>query len=368
MVYIEGDYKGFDRWIYNHHIQRILLICGKNVEYHPLFRHMYDLKGTIGTDVVRFSDFTPNPKYESAVEGVDLFREKGCDSILAMGGGSTMDLAKCIKLFATMDAGRNFLEQRIEGNNIPLMVIPTTAGTGSEVTRYAVLYYNGIKQSITHEDCIPTSIFMDPSFLETVSPYHRKATFLDALCHSIESFWSVNSTEESRAYSKEAIALLLGNKDAYLKNERLGNVNIQRASQLAGKAINITQTTAGHAMCYMLTSLYGLAHGHAAAICVNELWPYMLDHTADCRDKRGERFLISTLRELATAFECDTPKEASLKFSLIFSEMDLGKPVCRNRDDIESLVENVKPERLKNHPVYLSSHVLGMLYQRILKS
>ena len=86
------------------------------------------------------------------------------------------------------------------------------------------------------------------------------------LCHSMESFWSVNSTEESKQYSREAIQLMMKYKNAYLANEAIGNTAMLKAANIAGKAINITQTTAGHAMCYKLTSLYGIAHGHRKSI------------------------------------------------------------------------------------------------------
>ena len=118
---------------------------------------------------------------------------------------------------------------------------------------------------------------MDASALKTLPIYQKKSTMMDALCHSIESYWSVNSTEESNKYSKQAIQTILENKDAYLANKDLGNANMLKAAYLAGKAINITQTTAGHAMSYKLTSLYGIAHGHAVAICISKLWEYMLE-------------------------------------------------------------------------------------------
>ncbi len=369
IINIENKYDILDNWLKNYHIKSLLLVCGKNVEYHPLYKHILNMRESLGIMVTRFSDFEPNPKYESAVKGVELFNCKQCDSILALGGGSTMDVAKCIKLFATMDNSMNYLSQRIEDNNIPLMVIPTTAGTGSEVTRYAVLYYNGIKQSITHEECIPSMVFIDPSFLRTVPDYYRKSTMLDALCHCIESFWSINSTPESKAYAKEAISIILDNEEAYLKNDPIGNVNMLRASQLAGKAINITQTTAGHAMCYMITSLYGVAHGLAAALCVERLWPYMIEHTSECVDKRGERYLTNTLRELATAFDCDTPVEASSKFSGIMRRVNIKLELKQSgiSNDIDKLADNVKQERLRNHPIRLSKEVIADFYRQILE-
>ena len=153
--------------------------------------------------------------------------------------------------------------------------MPTTAGTGSEATRYAVIYYNDAKQSITSKSIIPSTVLMDPNALKTLPVYQRKATMCDALCHAIESFWSVNSNEESKKYSRAAIKGVLKNMQGYFENTEEGNAGMLRAAYDAGKAINITQTTAGHAMCYKITSLFGCAHGHAAILCDRVLFSWM---------------------------------------------------------------------------------------------
>lgn len=89
----------------------------------------------------------------------------------------------------------------------------------------------------------------------------------DVLCHAIESFWSVNSMEESRRYSREAIRLILWHRDGYPANEAGANKGMLVAANVAGRAIRITQTTAGYAMCYKITGLFGIAHGDAVALC-----------------------------------------------------------------------------------------------------
>lgn len=110
--------------------------------------------------------------------------------------------------------------------------------------------------------------FLTPGALKTLPAYQRKSTMLDALCHAVESFWSVHATAESKAYSRDALKMIRRYAEDYLANCDEGNAGMLLAANTAGKAINLTQTTAGHAMCYKLTSLYGLAHGHAAALCV----------------------------------------------------------------------------------------------------
>jgi alcohol dehydrogenase class IV len=194
---------------------------------------------------------------------------------MAIGGGSAMDVAKCVKLYCATPgngADGSFLKEEPVSARIPFLAMPTTAGTGSEATRYAVIYYEGKKQSVTHDSLIPETVLMDPACLKTLPLYQRKATMMDALCHAIESFWSVNSTEESKAYSRKAVKGVLKNIEAYLKNTEEGNAGMLVAAHEAGKAINITQTTAGHAMCYKITNLFNCAHGHAKAEVTVELY------------------------------------------------------------------------------------------------
>lgn len=276
-----------------------------------------------------------------------------------------MDVAKCIKLFANMAADEDYLEQSIVPNSIPFLAVPTTAGSGSEATKYAVIYVNGEKQSITHESCIPGTVFMDAAALETLPIYHKKATMMDALCHAIESFWSVNSTGESRRCSEIAIRMILENWEAYLANDVRGNENMLKAANAAGMAINVTQTTAGHAMSYKLTGLYGIAHGHAVALCVAELWPYMLKHVEDCCDQRGKKHLERVFAEIAVIMGCSKAEEAAFLFQRRLLEMGLPVPVAKE-EDYATLRLSVNPVRLKNNPVRLSGTAIEELYRRIL--
>ena len=140
-----------------------------------------------------------------------------------------------------------------------------------------------------------------------------------------------------------------------------------RAANTAGKAINITQTTAGHAMCYKLTSLYGAAHGHAAALCDRVLIPYMLANTDQCIDPRGEAHLKTVLADIAKAMGCDTPEQAAVKFDALVTELDLPVPALRSEEELGILKTSVNPDRLKNHPVRLTADTIEALYRKILK-
>ena len=362
------NYAELDEYFANSGAKSILLVCDGSLQFLRIKDYFDTLEERKGIRVIKFSDFQPNPLYESVVEGVKVFHDNSCELIAAVGGGSALDVAKCIKLYSNMDDSENYLKQTIVPNEVPLFAVPTTAGTGSEATRYAVIYFNGEKQSVADYSCIPATVLFDASALKTLPIYQKKSTMMDALCHAIESYWSVNSTDESREYSKQAIELIIENKDRYLANDEDGNKNMLKAANIAGKAINITQTTAGHAMCYKLTSLYGIAHGHAAALCDMKLLPYMLSNTDKCIDSRGEEYLKSVFDGIAKAMGCKTTAEVSEKLAAIVSELGLKVPENASEKDIDTLKNSVNPVRLKNHPIELTVETIEALYREIFKA
>ncbi len=315
---------------------------------------------------VRFDDFTPNPLYEDVVKGVELFRSKGCDVIVAIGGGSTIDVAKCIKLYCKMNAGENFLKQEYDDSGVPLIAIPTTAGTGSESTRYAVIYYEGKKQSVTHESIIPNYVILDSGVLKTLPLYQKKCTMLDALCQGIESWWSINSTEKSKEYSEKAVRMIVENYLEYLNGSDKAAEKIMLAANYAGRAINITQTTAAHAMSYKLTSMYKLPHGHAVAVCLPHVWRYMNGHSELCIDSRGKEYLMRTFKEISLALGCSDTAEAVSRFVELLHELGIFNPEGAD-GDIKVLTESVNPIRLKNNPVCMSEKVLFEMYNKIVR-
>lgn len=362
-----ADYSCLDKWFTKN--KRIMLVCGNSIDKLKINDYLMRIKQRFGVEIVRFSDFMPNPDYMSVVKGVELFRKHNCDSIIAIGGGSAIDVAKCIKLFSTMDGNGNngeFLSRNITKNHIPFCVMPTTSGTGSEATHFAVIYYEGVKQSVAHISALPEVIVFDSSALKTLPLYQKKSTMLDALCHAIESYWCVNSTNESKEYSLKAISLIVNNLNGYLDNCDGANSNMLEAAFLAGKAINITKTTAGHAMCYKITSLFNCAHGHAAALCDRILFKWMAENTQKCSDKRGIEYLQKTLDELGIALGGADALSGAKRFCELFDSLNLSIPTA-TLEQIEELKSSVNTERLSNHPIALDSESLGELYKKILK-
>jgi alcohol dehydrogenase class IV len=325
---------------------------------------------------VMFSDFTPNPLYEQVCYGIDLLKNSNCDTILAVGGGSAIDVAKCIKLAVLAKEGNAsiippLVSTRVacDGAKLPFIAIPTTAGTGSESTHNAVMYYEGAKQTVTNDGVLPDYAILEPSVLKTLPLYQKKCTMMDALCQGIESWWSVNSTEESYEYSRKTIELIMANWRKYIfENDDMAAEKIMLAANYGGRAINITATTAAHAMSYKITSLYKLPHGHAVAVCLPEIWQFMVGHSHLCVDKRGEGFMVDIFKQIANAMGHHSTSEAILQFRLMMHEMDLDQPKSNNKiEDIKVLSSSVNPVRLKNNPVVLDIDVITDLYETIVK-
>lgn len=320
----------------------VLLVCGNSFD-------RLDIAPQIGAlNPVRFRDFSPNPVYEDVCKGVELFRRENCDAILAVGGGSAMDVAKCIKLFSGMDSSVNYLQQAYTDTGVLLAAIPTTAGTGSESTRHAVIYYRGEKQSISHASLVPDFACLIPSVLTELPLYQKKCTMLDALCQAIESWWSVNATVESVGCSRLAIEAIRDNWKPYIETGETAD-KILLAANLAGRAINITATTAAHAMSYKLTSLYGIPHGHAVAICLPEVWEAMAE------EPHLQRFF--------SEFPVDLQW-----FRRLLGELGMEYPKSGDKArDLEILADSVNPVRLKNNPVPLDRDTLKAMYERIVQ-
>ena len=324
---------------------------------------------------VKFSDFTPNPLYEQVCNGIELLKQSQCDTILAVGGGSAIDVAKCIKLAVLAKEGNAaiippLVSQRlpIDGAKIPFIAIPTTAGTGSESTHNAVMYYEGAKQTVTNDGVLPDYAILEPFVLKTLPLYQKKCTMMDALCQGIESWWSVNSTEESYEYSRKTVEIIIANWRKYIfENDDEAAAQIMLAANYGGRAINITQTTAAHAFSYKITSLYKLPHGHAVAVGLPVIWEYMLGNMDKCIDDRGQEYLADIFNQIAKAMECNSPQQAIGMFREMLKAIELKNPVAGDRgEELKVLSTSVNPVRLKNNPIKLENEIIYRIYNTII--
>ncbi len=306
---------------------------------------------------VWFDGFKPNPEYDEVVKAVKLFKENLCDGIIAIGGGSAIDVAKAVKLFVPLNGESEYLGQNCVYTNLKLIAVPTTAGTGSESTKYSVIYYKGEKLSLTQDFLVPDVAILDTMFLKTLPLNQKKVTLFDALCHAVESIWSINASQESISCASEAIRLILPNIARYFDNDETVFSDIIKASNLSGKAINISQTTAAHAMSYKLTSLYHVPHGQAVAVCLPGVWEYLIKH-ANCKIKNylpslGERLLL--LDKLFCG-------DAISVFSMLLKKYNLTVNYDLNTD---LLSNSVNSTRLKNFPVAIGKNDIQAIYSNL---
>ena len=312
-----------------HTSERVLFVHGKSLErFTQLKEYLHSLHKTYN----HFTNFTANPKLDDAKLATETFSANACDYILAVGGGSAIDTAKYVKL---------------KHPEAKLAVIPTTAGSGSEATRFAVLYEGGKKLSLTDNIMIPDYVLFDPELLKYLPEYHRKSSALDAFSHALESFWSVNANDESKHFSREALSRITRLLEDYPAS--YDPESMLQSAYVAGKAINLAQTTAGHAMCYKITGLFGTAHGHSAALCNRVLFQWLINN-----------YSLPVLNDIARAMGCDSPTLAAEKFGAVFSRMGLAVPEA-SPQDIEALSSSVNPERLKNFPASLDTHTITKL-------
>lgn len=325
-------------------LQKPLVVCGS--VFHAV-------KERLAFDYVRFDGFHPNPMYDEVYRAAEVFRENGCDSLISIGGGSAIDVAKGVKMLGC-EAYKH-------------IAVPTTAGTGSESTRFSVVYRDGEKQSLTHDKLFPDVAILDGRLLDSLPDYYKKTALLDALCHGIESLWSVNADEGSQEYAAYAIQSILARYKNYLSGDKAAAQSVMKAANVAGQAINVSQTTAGHAMSYKITSTLGAAHGHAVALCLPKVWRYIAAHTDQCIDPRGEGHLKLTLRLLNNLFNVADTEEAVGKFEGIFNELGMEHLQCTDEATLQQLAASVNPQRLGNNPVPLPYDVLLEMYRGILQ-
>ncbi|MDD3382095.1 MAG: iron-containing alcohol dehydrogenase [Bacilli bacterium] len=356
-IITSSDYLGeINKYIISESLKNPLIVHGKHLLKDDKFK-------IFCSNYTCFSNYSPNPKYEEIIEGLDVFKKYNCDSIVAIGGGSCIDVAKGIKIFSPMK-NSDYINQVFDYVELPLLAVPTTAGTGTESTRYSVIYYNKEKQSLTHDSILPNACILNSDFLIDLPVYQKKSTLLDAFCQAVESYWSVNSNEESKVYAKEAIELFLNNYKEYIKNNHCTYPSVMLLSNLAGRAINITQTTAPHAMSYKLTTLYNIAHGHAVSLGLPKVLEYIINNIDKIQDIRGKVYLANSLDELVNIFKVKDKLDLIKAIEIIINEFNLETPKA-TKEEIEILASSVDVNRLKNNPVILSKEVLKEMYQSI---
>lgn len=309
--------------------QKVLFVCSKDYDRYG-YRKALD---EINIESVSFTSFEPCPEVSSVENGIEAYKSNECDFVVAVGGGSAIDTAKGIKFYSKLD--------------FDILAVPTTAGTGAEVTRFSVLYRNKDKESVSDYSIIPNFQIFDYTTLKSLLYEQKVVTSLDAFCHSVEAFWSVDATNESRKYSKKSLSLFNDNFARYIENDDSTFEPMLECSMLAGKAINIARTTAPHAFSYKLHKLKGFHHGRAVAVSLAYIWKFMEES-----NKLNE--LMKETREI-TGFDADG-------FINFLSKLGLFDDLTMTKAQFDETIHGVNIQRLQNFPLKLTEEDIKNIY------
>lgn len=217
-----------------------------------------------------------------------FYREQNCDSIVAIGGGSVIDTAKGVRLVLSQDTDDIFsisgLENVTNGKHIPFIVVPTTAGTGSECTGVAVIRNdaNGVKMEFLSPFVEPDVAVIDPRMTEGLPPKATASTGMDALCHAVEACTCLQANPLSTAYGTAAIRMIAQNLEAATVNgkNREARFNMALASTMAGIAFSNSMVGAVHAIGHALGGVCHVPHAVAMTILLPHVMRYNLSHSA----------------------------------------------------------------------------------------
>lgn len=302
-----------------------------------------------------FSAFHANPDLADSQAGAEMFRKEQCDGVISIGGGSAMDTAKAIKARLNAAGDEKLIRNQYEvTENMPHIAIPGTAGSGSEATQIAVTYVDGQKVSLNHPKLLPEGVILDSSLLDSLPLYHKKSCALDALCQGIESWWSRGANDDSRVHAYLAIIGVLDNLKAYLAGDPHAADEMMDASFQSGKAIQITRTTAAHAMSYQITKTLGPAHGHACMLTLPTLWEMMED----------EENLRPMLDDLSAKMRLGDSRMGPKLLRGILYDLEMEIPAMPDPEKLDYLADSVNVERLNNHPMKLNREQIREAYRK----
>lgn len=262
-----------------------------------------------GMKAVLYDRVLPEPPLEQADEGAGLALKGKCDIVIGIGGGSAMDVAKAVAVVAAHGAeAKDFLGlNRVPGPGLPTIMVPTTAGTGSEVTFTAVFVRHDLKkkEGMNSMFMYPDLALLDPELTLSLPPQPTAASGMDALCHAIESYTSVIASPASEMFSLRAVGLIAENLRTCVHNG--GNLEAREAQMLGSLYAGIGLANAGvgaaHSLSYPLGGKYGISHGVANTLMLPRIMefnlPGALEKFADVAEMMGENTVGLSVRDAA---------------------------------------------------------------------
>lgn len=359
----------------NNHVKRVAMFTDKGIEACGLFALPEAAVQAAGVDYYVLDELPPEPSYMAVQNIVDQFKASGADMIVACGGGSVMDAAKLASVLVTDEYGvKELLDEPGRAQKcVPIILIPTTAGTGAEVTPNAIVAVpeKELKVGIVNENMIADYVILDARLIKNLPRKIAAATGVDALAHAIECYTSKKANPFSDTFALEALDLILNNIiPACDDSEAMEAKNkMQIAAFYAGIAITASGTTAVHALSYPLGGKYHIAHGVSNAILLAPVMrfnaPYCQDRLANAYDRccHDDQKTCVT-KEEKTAWIIEKLEHIVRHLDIPTSLKEFGVPA----EDIDGLVEaGMQVQRLLvNNMRPVTPEDARKLYQEIL--
>lgn len=338
--------------------KKAAVFTDRGVEQAGLLKAPMEQLRAAGVEAVVLTDLPAEPSCDEAQHIIERFQETGADLIVAVGGGSVMDVAKLASIAADGSATvRQLLEAPALGKKgVPTLMIPTTAGTGSEATMNSIVAVpeKHLKVGIVNPDMIPDYVILDGSLLKNLPKRIGASTGIDAMAHAVECFTSNKANPFSNLFAKEAAALIFHNivKACEDPEAQEAKTNMLIAAFYAGVAISSSGTTAVHALSYPLGGKYHIPHGVSNAML---LLPVMRFNKSACLKEFAELFDAAVATEpsdwqLTTEEKADRlldcMEEIIRRLEIPSSLLAFGVP----REDLEDLVSaGLDVKRLLNN-------------------
>ena len=355
MVNSTEDIKKF---INDRGFKKIFVLCGKKSFVASGAKDLFK-KILSDKEIKIFYKNSELPILEELIEIIKDIKNFKPNLILAVGGGAVIDYAK----IANVVDVRSDLANLIENYSYPfkekytkLAVIPTTAGSGAEVTSNAVIYVNGIKHSFESELLMPDNYFLIPEFLITAPNKIKASAGFDSIAQALESLISKKSNDQSVEYALKSLRISTKSYIPFLNNPNLKNAaEMSIAANLAGKAISISKTTVPHAASYPFTSLFNISHGHAVSLFFEKFFNFNYKNlkSSETSFDLNKRFDL-----IFTQLEVNNINEFNLKISKIKKQAKLEDDLVKLNIDVkqnsEKIFKGINLLRLGNNPIKIN--------------
>lgn len=244
--------------------------------------YITDIFEKIGTEYEVFSDIAGEPDVETVKAAAKAFKDSGAEYLVALGGGSVLDTGKAVSMMVSMDEGEelsDFVKKDFVRKKVRLIAIPTTSGTGSEVTKFTIITdtKNNVKMLLKGDGIMPDMAIAEPKFTLSMPESVTVATGVDALCHAIESYISIKANPMSKQYSISAIRHIFANLPNCIGEERnlRARAKMSLAAMQAGIAFSNSSVTLIHGMSRPIGALFHVPHGNSNAMllisCLDDL-------------------------------------------------------------------------------------------------